>query len=110
MPPKTQTKETVARSRRRVVVGVVVGDKMEKTLKVEVERRVRHPEFEKTLRKHYVCYAHDEKREARRGDKVELMETRPLSRLKRWRLVRVLERAAASEPRPAPEAGEAPQA
>lgn len=109
MPPKSKTKETVARSRRRVVVGVVVGDKMEKTLKVEVERRVRHPEFEKTLRKHYVCYAHDEKREAHRGDKVELMETRPLSRLKRWRLVRVLERAVVSQTRPAPEAGEAPQ-
>jgi small subunit ribosomal protein S17 len=100
VPPKTETKETVARSRRRTVVGVVIGDKMQKTIKVQVERLVRHPEFEKTLRKHYVCYAHDEKREARRGDKVELMETRPLSRLKHWRLVRVLERSAAGAAAP----------
>ncbi|MGH7341446.1 MAG: 30S ribosomal protein S17 [Candidatus Rokuibacteriota bacterium] len=96
MPPKTQKakKETVDRSRRRTVEGVVTADKMDKTIKVQVERLVQHPAFEKTLRKHYVCYAHDEKREAKRGDKVELMETRPISRLKHWRLLRVIEKAA----------------
>jgi small subunit ribosomal protein S17 len=114
VPPKTQKakKETVHRNRRRTVVGVVTADKMDKTIKVQVERLVQHPAFEKTLRKHYVCYAHDEKREARRGDKVELMETRPISRLKHWRLLRVLEKAAApvqdarqaARPAPKPEA------
>ncbi len=97
MPPKThkkQAKQTVDRSRRRTVAGVVMSDKMDKTIKVRVERFVQHPMFEKTLRKHYVCYAHDEKKEAKRGDKVELAETRPISRLKHWRLLRVVEKAA----------------
>ena len=96
MPPKTAKKETVDRNRRRTVTGVVTGDKMDKTVKVRVERLVSHPQFSKVLRKHYVCYAHDEKREARSGDKVELAETRPLSRLKHWRLVRVVEKGARS--------------
>lgn len=98
MPPKTakqEKKETVVRSERRTVTGVVTGDKMEKTIRVRVERLVKHPTFEKTLRKFYVCYAHDEKREAKVGDKVELAETRPLSRLKSWRLVRIVEKSAA---------------
>ena len=56
---------------------------------------VQHPQFSKTLRKHYECYAHDEKREAKLGDKVELMESRPISKLKHWRLVRVVEKAVA---------------
>ena len=97
MPPKVtkkQAKQSVDRTRRRAVLGVVVSDKMDKTIKVRVERFVQHPEFEKTLRKHYVCYAHDEKKEAKRGDKVELAETRPISRLKHWRLLRVVEKAA----------------
>ena len=95
MPPKTSkkaAKQVVERSRRRVVAGVVVSDKMDKTIKVRVERFVQHPAFEKTLRKHYVCYAHDEKKEAKRGDKVELAETRPISRLKHWRLLRIVEK------------------
>ncbi len=97
MPPKTarkETKQTVDRNERRSVTGVVTGDKMDKTIKVRVERLVQHPVFGKTLRKFYVCYAHDEKREAKAGDKVELVETRPLSRLKNWRLVRILEKSA----------------
>jgi small subunit ribosomal protein S17 len=68
---------------------------MEKTVRVRVERLVAHPQFSKVLRKHYVCYAHDEKAEARMGDKVELMESRPISKLKHWRLVRVVEKAVA---------------
>ena len=107
MPPKTSkkaAKQVVERSRRRVVAGVVVSDKMDKTIKVRIERLVQHPEFEKTLRKHYVCYAHDEKKEAKRGDKVELAETRPISRLKHWRLLRVIEKGDAVA---APDAREA---
>ena len=97
MPPKKaakKEKETADRSIRRTVTGVVTGDKMEKTIKVRVDRLVKHPMFEKTLRASYVCYAHDEKREARSGDKVELMETRPMSRLKHWRLMKILEKGA----------------
>lgn len=98
MPPKTAKKEVnqpVDRNERRTVTGVVTADKMDKTVKVRVERLVQHPQFSKTLRKHYECYAHDEKREAKLGDKVELMESRPLSKLKHWRLVRVVEKAVA---------------
>jgi small subunit ribosomal protein S17 len=98
VPPKTaktEVKQTVDRSERRTVTGVVTADKMDKTVKVRVERLVQHPQFSKTLRKHYDCYAHDEKREAKLGDRVELMESRPLSKLKHWRLVRVVEKAIA---------------
>ena len=98
MPPKTaknEVKQAVDRSERRTVTGVVTADKMDKTVKVRVERLVQHPQFSKTLRKHYDCYAHDEKREAKLGDKVELMESRPISKLKHWRLVRVVEKAIA---------------
>jgi small subunit ribosomal protein S17 len=85
------------RDARRVVIGVVTGDKMEKTIKVEVERHVHHPAYEKTQKRAIVCYAHDEKREAKTGDQVELMESRPLSRLKHWRLVRVISKAAVKD-------------
>ena len=98
MPPKTakkEVKQTVDRNERRLVTGVVTADKMDKTVKVRVERLVQHPQFSKTLRKHCECYAHDEKREAKLGDKVELMESRPISKLKHWRLVRVVEKAVA---------------
>lgn len=98
MPPKTtktQAKQTVDRPERRTVTGVVTADKMDKTVKVRVERLVSHPQFSKILRKHYVCYAHDEKGEAKMGDRVELMESRPISKLKHWRLVRVVEKAVA---------------
>lgn len=98
MPPKTKEKEAkqiVDRNERRTVTGVVTADKMPKTVKVRVERLVQHPQFSKTLRKHYDCYAHDEKSEAKMGDKVELMESRPISKLKHWRLVRVVEKAVA---------------
>ena len=98
MPPKTkkpEAKQIVDRNERRTVTGVVTADKMDKTVKVRVERLVSHPQFSKVLRKHYVCYAHDEKREAKMGDKVELMESRPISKLKHWRLVRVVEKAVA---------------
>lgn len=81
------------RAERRVVTGVVVSDKMTKTLTVEVQRLVQHPKIGKTMKRFSRCYAHDDKEEAGIGDKVEIMETRPMSRLKRWRLVRIVEKA-----------------
>jgi small subunit ribosomal protein S17 len=70
--------------------GIVVSDKMEKTIVVEYIRRVPHPRFKKIIKSSKKYYAHDEKSEARIGDKVRIEETRPLSKLKRWRLVEIL--------------------
>ena len=81
------------RGRRRVIQGVIVSDKMDKTRVVDVERRVRHPFYEKVMTKHSRFYMHDEGNESHAGDLVEIISTRPLSRLKRWRLVRVLKAA-----------------
>ena len=74
---------------RKTRVGLVTSDKMAKTIVVEVERRVPHPKFKKIVRKTSKFYAHDESGEAKVGDKVLIEETRPLSKLKRWRLVEV---------------------
>lgn len=74
---------------RKTRVGVVVSDKMTKTIVVEVERRVPHPQFKKIVRKTSKFYAHDENEQAKEGDKVLIAETRPLSKLKRWELVEV---------------------
>ncbi len=74
---------------RKTLVGEVTSNKMNKTIVVEVERRVPHPTFKKIVRKTSKFYAHDEKEEASIGDKVLIEETRPLSKLKRWRLVEV---------------------
>jgi small subunit ribosomal protein S17 len=71
-------------------VGVVVSAKMNKTLVVEVERRVPHAQFKKIVRKTSKFYAHDESNQAKEGDKVLIVETRPMSKLKRWKLVEVL--------------------
>lgn len=81
------------RSNRKENVGVVISDKMDKTIVVEVERREPHPIYGKVVRKIKKFYAHDEKREARLGDKVRIEETRPISKLKRWRLVEVMGKA-----------------
>lgn len=75
---------------RKTRVGVVVSDKMNKTIVVEVERRVPHPKFKKIIRKTSKFYAHDEQGQAKVGDKVLISETRPLSKLKRWNLEEVL--------------------
>ncbi len=80
------------RGNRKLAVGVVTSDKMLKTITVKTEHLVKHKKFGKFLRKYTVYKAHDEKREAKVGDKVEIMETRPLSATKRWRLVRIVER------------------
>lgn len=99
MPPANDAPD---RNRRKTETGRVTSDKMAKTIVVRVERLVRHPKFGKFVKRFTTCYAHDEKREAKQGDLVEVMETRPLSRLKRWRLVRVVEKSPeAAAPAPA---------
>ncbi len=75
---------------RKERTGEVVAAKMQKTIIVRVERRVAHPKFKKIIRVHNKFYAHDEKSEAKAGDRVLIRETRPLSKLKRWELVSVL--------------------
>lgn len=73
-------------------IGTVVSDKMQKTITVLVETRVRHPRYKKVIRRRKKFYAHDEHQQAQVGDVVRIRETRPLSRLKRWRLVEILRR------------------
>lgn len=82
-------------NRRKLVVGVVTSDKMNKTRTVVVERLQKHPKYGKFLRRRKVHHAHDEKNESRIGDTVEIAETRPLSKLKRWRLVRIVAKSKA---------------
>ena len=81
------------RGNRKTAVGVVLSDKMDKTITVESERRVLHPRFRKYVRAHTRYKVHDEKNAARAGDQVLIMETRPLSKTKRWRLVEIVRRA-----------------
>ena len=81
------------RSRRKVRVGVVVSDKMDKTVLVRIDRRVRHPLYKKTVARSNKLAAHDESNDAHVGDTVKVMETRPLSKSKRWRVVEIVERA-----------------
>ena len=75
---------------RRRVIGVVTRDQNLKTRRVEVERSYRHPKYGKILRTRTVCYAHDEDNVSKKGDLVEIVECRPMSRLKRWSLVKVV--------------------
>ena len=84
---------TEERSRRKVLQGVVVSDKMDKTIVVLVEDRVKHPLYGKVMTKSARLKAHDENNEAGIGDRVRVMETRPLSAQKRWRLIEIVERA-----------------
>ena len=81
------------RNLRKTRVGVVVSDKMDKTIVVAVRDNVRHPLYNKIVKKTYKLKAHDEKNECNIGDTVKVMETRPLSKDKRWRLVEIMERA-----------------
>ncbi|TWU32937.1 30S ribosomal protein S17 [Novipirellula artificiosorum] len=78
---------------KRVVSGVVTSDKMSKTRRVEINRVVKHPKYKKYVRRRTVCHMHDENNESGQGDLVELIESEPLSKLKRWRLVRVLQKS-----------------
>jgi small subunit ribosomal protein S17 len=81
------------RGRRKVRVGVVVSDAMDKTVVVRIDRQVRHPLYGKTVRRSSKLAAHDETNEAHVGDTVRVTETRPVSKTKRWRVVEVVERA-----------------
>ncbi len=87
-PPKERT---VATGKSRV--GKVVSDRADKTITVQVERARRHPSYEKIVRRSNTLHAHDERNDAREGDVVRVVETRPLSRTKRWRLIEIVERA-----------------
>ena len=78
---------------RRILVGFVTSDKAAKTRRVEIERLVRHPRYSKIIRKKTICHVHDENNESHLGDKVEIEESRPLSKLKRWNLIRVVEKS-----------------
>ncbi len=77
---------------KRLVIGVVTGDKTAKTRRVEVARLVKHERYGKIIRRKTVCYAHDENNESAVGDRVEIEESRPLSKLKRWNLVRIVDK------------------
>jgi small subunit ribosomal protein S17 len=87
--------EEPTRGKRRVAIGIVTSDKMDKTRRVEIPRLVKHARYGKYIRRRTICHVHDENNEARAGDTVEIMESRPLSRTKHWRLVRVVAKAEA---------------
>ena len=93
MGANTKAVEEAERGDRKTMVGTVVSDKANKTRVVQVVRRVRHPFYEKVMTKRSRFYAHDEGNESHEGDTVEIVSTRPLSRLKRWRLVRIIKAA-----------------
>ena len=81
------------RAFRKTMIGQVVSDKMDKTIVVAIEDSVQHPLYKKTMKRTYKLKAHDENNECGVGDTVEVMETRPLSKDKRWRLIRIIEKA-----------------
>ena len=85
--------ENTERNVRKVRDGVVVSSKMDRSIVVAVVERVRHPKYNKFVKRTKKLYAHDETNDAREGDKVRVMETRPMSKTKRWRLVEIVERA-----------------
>jgi small subunit ribosomal protein S17 len=84
---------TTERGRRKIRTGVVVSDGMDKTVMVRIDRQVKHPLYEKTVRRSSKLAAHDESNDVHVGDRVRVMETRPLSKTKRWRVVEVIDRA-----------------
>ncbi len=90
------TETTQDRGTRKERIGEVLSNKMSKTIVVRVERRFPHPRFKKVVTSYKKFYAHDEKGEAKPGDRVKIEETRPLSKLKRWRLVQVVARGEAA--------------
>ena len=89
----SETIETTERAPRKVREGIVSSSKMDRTFVIEVVERVRHPKYNKFVMRTKKLYAHDEANDANVGDRVRVMETRPLSKTKRWRLVEILERA-----------------
>ena len=93
LPAQEQTAAKPQRAFRKTRIGVVVSDKMDKTIVVAIEDRVRHPLYKKIVKRTYKLKAHDERNDCTVGDRVRVMETRPLSREKRWRLVEIIEKA-----------------
>ena len=96
MTETTTTSATIdeaLRNARKVREGIVVSNKMNKTIVISIVERVRHPRYSKFVQRTKKLYAHDEANDAQIGDRVRVMETRPMSKQKRWRLVEVLERA-----------------
>lgn len=83
----------IVRNNRKEIIGKVVSDKRDKTITIIVERKIKHPLYGKVMKKSKKFQAHDEKNECKDGDIVKVMETRPLSKTKRWRLIEILERA-----------------
>ncbi|MGB2696700.1 MAG: 30S ribosomal protein S17 [Candidatus Zixiibacteriota bacterium] len=81
------------RNKRKIRTGKVISNRMQKTIVVAVERLLQHPRYKRTIKRTNKLYAHDERNECKVGDKVKVMETRPLSKLKKWRVVSVLEKA-----------------
>jgi small subunit ribosomal protein S17 len=90
---KREATQAIDRNSRKTRIGKVVSDKMMKTVVVSIERRVQHPVYGKMVRRTKKLKAHDEQNEAKTGDTVRIMETRPLSKDKRWRVVEIIERA-----------------
>jgi len=97
MTTETQPAADHSRGNRTVLTGKVTSAKMEKTIVVEVQRLVQHPKYRRVLKISKKFYAHDEKREAKLGDTVRIVSSRPLSRLKRWRLKEVLTPSASAK-------------
>lgn len=92
MEKKTTVETPELHTARKLRKGVVVSDKMDKTRVVLVSWNLTHPKYHKVMRRNSRFHAHDEKNEAHTGDRVEIMETRPMSKLKNWRIVRILEK------------------
>jgi len=97
MTTETQTSTADSRHQRQVLTGIVTSAKMEKTIVVEVQRLVQHAKYRRVVRISKKFYAHDEKRLAKTGDTVRIVASRPLSKLKRWRLKEVLTRNASAQ-------------
>src|SRR3954451_2204474 len=94
---ETAQEQEATRKQRRLVVGVVTSDKMNKTRRVEIPRLVKHPRYSKFIKRRTICHVHDEKNESKAGDMVEIVESRPYSKTKHWRLIRVVRPAAGGE-------------
>ena len=99
----TEAAAKPVRGNRRTEIGVVTSDKMNKARRVEIPRLVKHPRYGKYIKRRTICKVHDEENESHTGDTVEIMESRPISKMKHWRLVRVLGKDKTVVP-----AGEAP--
>src|SRR5215470_2813126 len=98
------------RGKRRIEVGIVTSDKMQKTRRVEIPRLMKHARYGKYIRRRTICHVHDEANESHVGDTVEIMETRPLSKLKCWRLMRIVTKSAQAQAAEQQAAASAPPA